>query len=83
MQRKNIIKLEIPASRVFLGADAQLLGTSLAGARMPLTISLKSQLIEYTYVARLRLAQHCASGMEYTNLLPLFWPLLATKAKTD
>ena len=34
--------LEIPASRVFLGADAQLLGTSLAGARMPLSICLKS-----------------------------------------
>ena len=26
--------LEIPASRVFLGTDAQLLGTSLAGAKM-------------------------------------------------
>ena len=27
--------LEMPDLRVFLGADAQLLGTSLAGARMP------------------------------------------------
>ena len=27
--------LEIPASREFLGADAQLLGTSLAVARVP------------------------------------------------
>ena len=34
-----IFKLEIPASRVFLGADAQLLGTSLAGAKMPLCMS--------------------------------------------
>ena len=39
--------LEIPALRVFLGADTQLLGSSLVGARMPLTISLKSHLIEY------------------------------------
>ena len=31
------MKLEIPASRVFLGADAQLHGTSLAGAKMPLS----------------------------------------------
>ena len=30
--------LEIPALQVFLGAEAQLLGTSLAGTRMPLTI---------------------------------------------
>ena len=30
----NIALLEIPASRVFLGANAQLLGTSLAGAKM-------------------------------------------------
>ena len=34
---KNL--LEIPALRVFLGADAQLLGTSLAGAKMPLCMS--------------------------------------------
>ena len=32
--------LEIPASRVFLGADAQLLGTSLAGVRKSLSICL-------------------------------------------
>ena len=31
----TFIVLEIPASRVFLGANAQLLGTSLAGAKMP------------------------------------------------
>ena len=30
--------LEIPALRVFLGADAQLLGTSMKDARMPLSI---------------------------------------------
>ena len=35
-----IHKLEIPALWVFLSADAQLLGTSLAGARMPSSISL-------------------------------------------
>ena len=72
--------LEITASRVFLDADAQLLGTSLAGARMPLIISLKSHLIAYTF-ALLNIV--LSSGMEYTNLLPLFWPLLATKAKTE
>ena len=32
--------LEIPASRVFLDADPQLLRISLAGARMPLSIVL-------------------------------------------
>ena len=37
-----IRKLEIPDSRVFLGVDVQLLGTSLVGARMPLTMCLKS-----------------------------------------
>ena len=31
----HIYTLEISASRVFLGANAQLLGTSLAGARLP------------------------------------------------
>ena len=35
-------KLEIPALRVFLGADAQLLGISLASARMPLVYVLSS-----------------------------------------
>ena len=35
-------ELEIPASRVFLGADAQLLGTSLAGTKIPLSICLKN-----------------------------------------
>ena len=29
-----VIQLEIPTSRVFLGANAQLLGTSLAGDKM-------------------------------------------------
>ena len=29
--RYVLLELEIPASRVFLGAEAQLLGTSLAG----------------------------------------------------
>ena len=37
--------LEIHASRVFLGGNAQLLGTSLADARMPLIISLKSHTV--------------------------------------
>ena len=32
--------LEIPASRVFLGANAQLLETSLAGVKMPYYLSL-------------------------------------------
>ena len=31
----HISKLEIPASQVFLSADVQLLGISLAGTRMP------------------------------------------------
>ena len=35
-----VYKLEIPAWRVSLGADAQLLGTSLVVARMPLSIFL-------------------------------------------
>ena len=36
--------LEIPASRVFLGADAKLLGTNLEGARMPLSVCVQSLL---------------------------------------
>ena len=36
------MKLEIPASRVFLGADAKLLRVSRAGARMPLSICIES-----------------------------------------
>ena len=47
---KNFVKfdilrtLEIPASRVFLGANPQLLGTSLAGAKMPLVYVLSHYL---------------------------------------
>ena len=36
--------LETPSSQVFIGADTQLLVTSLAGSRMPFSICLKSQL---------------------------------------
>ena len=36
--------LEMPASRVFLVADAQVLGTSLVGSRSPLSLHLKSLL---------------------------------------
>ena len=43
-QSNEYYTLEIPASRVFLGADTQLLWTSLAGARMPLSIFIKSRL---------------------------------------
>ena len=54
-----IIKLEIPASRVFLGADAQLLGTSLAGVRESLSMCLNHYLV---------LCQHHASETKYTNI---------------
>ena len=74
----NISILEIPALWVFRGADAQLLGISLAGARITL-----SHTLNLIYVAWLCLTQHRASGIEYTNKLLLFWPLLGTKAKTD
>ena len=66
-------RLEIPASQVFLGADTQLLGTSLAGARMPLVYILIHYL-NCIYVAQLRLAQYHASGTKCTDL----WPLMAT-----
>ena len=46
------IKLEIRALWVFLSADAQLLGTILAGARMPLSMCFQSLL---------RLNEHCSS----------------------
>ena len=36
LEVENYGELEIPASRVFLGADAQLLGTSLGGVRKSL-----------------------------------------------
>ena len=39
LERYTYVLLEIPASQVFLGADAQLHWTSLAGSRMPLSIS--------------------------------------------
>ena len=47
---KNNFRLEILALWVFLGANAQLLMTSLAGARMPLKVNvLKIPIqIEYT-----------------------------------
>ena len=35
--------LETPSSQVFIGADAQLLVTNLAGSRMPFSICLKTQ----------------------------------------
>ena len=50
-------------SRVFLAADAQLLGTSLAGARMPLSICLENHYLNRIYVAQLHLAQHCANSL--------------------
>ena len=34
---ENKYILEMTTSRVFLGADPQLLGTSMAGAKMPLS----------------------------------------------
>ena len=52
----NIQLLEIPASRVFLGANAQLLGTSLAEAKIPKYLF---------YIAQLYLAQHRAIGTKY------------------
>ena len=39
--------LEMPALGVFLGADAQLIGTSLAGARGPL-VNILNHYFEYT-----------------------------------
>ena len=47
---QKLYTLEIPASRVFLGADAQLLGTSLASTKMPLSICLKSRYLNLIYV---------------------------------
>ena len=38
----NIKELEIPVTQVFLGTDAQLLCTSLAGARMPYMYQIKT-----------------------------------------
>ena len=71
--------LEIPASQVFLGADAQLLWTSLVGARMPLSICIKSR-----HKLNIHLAQQSAlwglafpyhgSWIEYIDRSKL-WPL--------
>ena len=69
--------LEIPASQVFLGANAQLLGTSLAGA------FVLTHYLNRINTAWLRLAQHSANGTKYTDLWPLFWPSLPSKAKID
>ena len=69
--------LEFPVSWIFLSADAQLLGTILAGVKMPLRY-LKS-LIKLNIVARLRLAEYHASGTVHTDI----WSLLATNFKTD
>ena len=38
MMYVDMMEIEIPASRVFLGAEVQLLGTSLAGVRKSLSI---------------------------------------------
>ena len=51
--------LEIPASRVFLGADAQLLGNSLASVRKSLSMHLNHCLV---------LCQHHASETKYVNI---------------
>ena len=72
-----IVILEIHASRVFLGANAQLLGTSLAGA------FVLTHYLNRINAARLRLAQHSANETKFTNLWPLFWPSLPSKAKID
>ena len=76
---KFIQKLGIPALQVFLGAYAQLLRISLAGARMPLSVLIISML-KFTWLC---LAQHHTSWTKYIILWPLFWPLLAIKAKTN
>ena len=52
-----------------------MLETSLAGARMPLSMCLISLLKENIC--------SLASPSSCTDLCPLFWPLLATNAKTD
>ena len=69
-----LLLLEKPDFVVFLGDEV--LGTSLAGARMPLSICLKS--LSKLNVQSLA-SQHRVMGTKYINL----WPLLATKAKTD
>ena len=46
---------------------------------MPLSICLKNRYLNWIYIAWLRLTQHSASGIWYSDL----WPLLATEAKTD
>ena len=44
--------LKIPASQVFLGADAQLLWTSLAGAKMPLDMCLENHYLNWKYIRK-------------------------------
>ena len=63
-----IYKLEIPASRVFLGADAQLLGISLADAKMPLNVCFKAQLNLNMHSLALPCSAPCKWGWIYNNL---------------
>ena len=72
--------LEIPASQVFIGADARLLVNGVEGSKMPLSC-LKSQL-KLTICNSAVPPSDPASRTEYTNLWLLSWPLLGTKART-
>ena len=75
-----MFELEIPASRVFLGADTQLLGTSLAGAKI--SICLKS-LLKLNSLSSASPRSAPSSWDQISDLWPLFWPPLPSKAKTD
>ena len=70
--------LEIPASRVFLGTEAQLLGTSLAGARMSWSKCLQS-LLELDIHS---LASHCLA-LCYWDLIYKSLAFISYKSKTD
>ena len=75
--------LEIPASLVFLGADAQLLGTSLASARMPLSISLKNHNLNWIYIAQPGLASLSTVVVAYIGwaLILASWSIYVAKTK--
>ena len=75
--------LEIPALRVFLCANAQLLWTNLAGARMPLSTVIKTltnvQRSSFVFVYWVWILTSQSIYLAKTKLWPI-WPSSAVKA---
>ena len=74
VEKIHSFEVEIPASRVFLCVDAQLLGTSLAGTKMPLSICLKNCYLNLIYSACIREGARGPWNFQNHVFLPNFAP---------